>query len=370
MSILSPAPDFVYGNTRLRARKAELLTRATYDALLERNLDGVQELLAETAYRPELEAALARAAGKRALDKAVGDHLARRLGELRSFYRDRARELVDVLLARFDLHNLLTLLRGQLRAQPAELVLASVVPLGSLGGAAAEEIARRDEVAAAVELLTAWRLPDPDTAAALANAWPQFERTHDLAQLEHELVTAHAERIARNLGGAPAVLRELIAREHDATNVLAVLRLRAALQLDELTALPPPPEAGRFLPAGRIGVDTLDASLHRPARADAVATLAGAARRPDWRGPLERYASTGDLPLLQRELEAARVRWALRLFLSGDPLGIDIPVAYTVAQENEARNLRLVAERANEDEPAETVRPRLLLPDEGGRWAA
>ena len=365
MSVLTSSPDFVYGNTRLRARKADLLTGVTYDELLGRNVDGVQEALTQTIYRPELEAALARDAGRRALDDALRNHLARVLEEMRSFYRDRARELVDVLLARFDLHNLLTLLRGQIREQPVERVLASIVPLGPLGDGEAEEIAHRDEVASAVELLTTWRLPDRETAAVLGQAWARFERTQELAQLEHELVAAHASRVERNLAGAPAVLRELIARERDATNVLTVLRLRAALQLDELTELPAPPAPGRFLPGGRIGESALDAALHLPAVSDAVAELAEAAHRPDWQGPLERYPETADLPLLQAELEAARVRWALRLFLSGDPLGIDVPVAYTVALENEARNLRLIAEGADEGEPAEAVRPRLLVPDGG-----
>lgn len=370
MSILTASGDFVYGNTRLRARKAQLLTEAAYDALLDRDVSGVQEALTQTAYRPELEAALARTGGERALERSVRDHLARVLGEMRSFYRGRARELVDVLLARFDLHNLLTLLRGQARAQPAELILEAIVPLGPLADGAAEEIARREDVTAAVDLLIAWRLPDPETAAALRDGWPRFERTQDLAQLEHELATTHASRVDHDLQRAPERLRELIARERDAANVLTVLRLRAALRLDELTELPPPPGPGRFLPGGSIQESALEEALHLPAPPDTVAVLAEAAHRRDWRTPLERYPATGDLPLLQRQLEAARVRWALRLFLSGDPLDIDIPIAYTVGSENEARNLRIVAEGAAAGEPRQAVRARLLIPDGGGRWDA
>jgi len=370
VSVFTSSPDFVYGNTRLRARKGQLLTESDYEALLDRDTRSVQEGLAQTAYGPELEAALAQTRGSRRLEAAVGAHLARVLTEMRSFYRGRARDLVDLLLARFDRHNLLTLLRGQVRSQPADLTLAAIVPLGALGGGAAEEVARRDEVASAVDLLTTWRLPDPTTAAALAHAWPRFERTRDLAQLEHELAIAHARRVAHELASAPATLRELIARECDAANVLLVLRLRAALRLGELAELPPPPDAGRFLPGGRIGENALEAALHLPAPADTIAALADAAQRDDWRGPLERYVETGDLPLLQREFETVRVRWALRLFLSGDPLGIDVPIAYTVAKENETHNLRLVAEGAAEGEPAQAVRTRLLLVDGEGRWAA
>ena len=146
MTLLSPSADFVYGNTRLRARKGELLGEREYEALLGRDLEGILEALAGTAYRAEIEAVLAvTGANRRALHEALSRHLARALGELRAFYEGRARELVDLLLSRFDLHNLLALLRGRVRGQPAEQVLANVFPLGALGGAAAQEIARQPE---------------------------------------------------------------------------------------------------------------------------------------------------------------------------------------------------------------------------------
>ena len=177
--MLTASGDFVYGNTRLRARKAQLLTEAAYDALLDRDVSGVQEALTQTAYRPELEAALARTGGERALERSVRDHLARVLGEMRSFYRGRARELVDVLLARFDLQNLLTLLRGQARAQPAELILEAIVPLGPLADGAAEEIARREDVTAAVDLLSpgGCRIPRPRPRSATDGRGSSARRT-------------------------------------------------------------------------------------------------------------------------------------------------------------------------------------------------
>jgi V/A-type H+-transporting ATPase subunit C len=367
---VSPA-DLVYGNTRLRARKAELLGTAEYEALLGRDLDGLLEALAQTVYRPELEAALAVAGGRRALQEALRRHLARALEEERAFYDGRARDLVDLLLARFDLHNLLVLLRGRLRGQEAEQILADVFPLGPLGDAAAREVARHPEPVRAVDLLVAWRLPDPETARALARAWPEYERTEDLRALEHAVTAAHARRLQTALDGAgsdAAPLRELQARERDAANALIVLRLRLALQLDELSELPPAPAPGRFLPGGRIADAALETALHRPTRAEAVAALVEAARRDDWRAPLERVAGGGDLPTLQRELEARRVRWAVGLFHRGDPLGLDVPVAYTVAKENEVRNLRVLGESAAGGLPQAAVRSELIVPFGDGRW--
>lgn len=370
MTVLHHPADFVYGNTRLRARKSALLGASDYEALLGRSVEGILDALAATTYRPEVETALAVSGGRRALHEALRHALARTLAELRAFYDGWARALVDLLLSRYDLHNLFALLRGSVRGEPAEHVLANVFPLGSLGGAAAHEIARQTEPARAVDLLVTWRLPDPALARALADAWPEYERTEDLAALEHILSIRHAQQLDDRLQAAGPdadTLRKLVAREHDAVNVLIVLRLRFALQLDELPGLPPPQDTGRFLAGGSIRDEALEAALRQPTRTEAVARLVQAARREDWRAPLERIAAGGDLPTLQRELEARRVRWAVGLFLRGDPLGIDVPIAYTVARENEVRNLRVLGEGAAGGVPASALRAQLIVPWEG-RW--
>jgi V/A-type H+-transporting ATPase subunit C len=378
MSILSPSADFVYGNTRLRARKADLLGADDFEALLGRDLAGVAESLAATAYRPEIELLLAGSGdtsrlGEAALQKALRRNLARNLGELRAFYQGPARTLVDLLLARYDLQNLLTLLRGRVRGHLPDDVIANLIPVGALGGDAAEEIARRQDPAAVVHLIVSWRLPEPTTARTLAAAWPEYERTQDMAALELALATHHARLLQHELAEAGAEaepLRELVARERDATNALVVLRLRSALDRQELAELPPPPAPGRFLAGGRIDEQTLDAALRQPDRAGAATRLAGSARREDWRAPLERFAAGGELVALDRELEIARVRWGINLFLVGDPLSLDVPVAYTVAKENEVRNLRLVCEEADGHMPATVVRAQLVLPRAGGQWGA
>lgn len=370
MTPLASAGDFTYGNTRLRARKGALLGAAEYQALVERDVGGMLEVLASTAYRPEIEAALAVGDGRRALHAAVGNHLAHALGELRSFYEGRSRQLVDLLLSRFDLHNLLALLRGRVRGRPPDQVLALVAPLGALGGPAGQEVARQQELARVVELLVAWRLPDRATARALAAAWPEYERTEDLAALEHAVTARHAQDLdeaLRGEGASASSLRELVAREHDAINLLVVLRLRFGLQLGELSELPPAPAGGRFLAGGSIAEGALEEALRQATRAEAVAKLIAAAGREDWRAPLQRIASGGDLPTLQRELEASRVRWAVGLFLRGDALSVDVPIAFTVAQENEVRNLRMLGEGAAGGLPAAVLRAQIIVPW-SGRW--
>src|SRR5439155_1150654 len=149
--------------TVLRALLRECLTALPAAAVLR--VDPRDERLAADLLG-ELGAELEIAA---TLETAGGLELARREDRGgRNTVEERSRELVDLLLSRFDLQNLLALLRGRVRGQPPEQVLANVVPLGALGGAAAQEIARQQELARAVDLLVSWRLPDPAGARVLA----------------------------------------------------------------------------------------------------------------------------------------------------------------------------------------------------------
>ena len=367
MRLLARRADFGYGNARLRARKADLLGRADYEALIGKDVDAILGALSETPYGPEVEAALTRHHGAQRLHEAVRHHLARVLEEMRSFYKDRARELVDVLLSRWDLHNTITLLRGEAVSPNTEDALLHVYPMGALGDAYAREIARQNEFAAAVQLLVRWKLPDPETARGLRDAWPDYERTEDLAALEHAVTANWTARTAVSLQdttGDGEVLRRFFGRETDEKNLLVALRLREALRRGETDSLPVLEGHGVYLPGGSVMIERFDDAIRLPDPGNAAQALA--AGHEEWRRPLERWAGSGDLAGLQHELETRRVRDAAGLFATGDPLGMDIPIAYAVAKETEARNLRLIGEGASRGLDPERVGKRLVFLDEGG----
>ena len=358
--------DFAYGNARLRARRSKMLSREDYEALMGRDVDAVLGALSGTPYGPEVEAALTRHHGAQRLHEAVRRHLARSLEEMRSFYEGPARKLVDVLLSRWDLHNTLTLMRGEVTAPQTEEALAHVYPIGAWLDARAREIARQNEFTAAVQLLVRWKLPDPQTARGLRDAWPEYERTGDFPALEHAVTanwTARTAGALKGAGGDGAALRRFFERETDEKNLLLALRLRDALRRGETDRLPALEGYGVYLPGGSVEIGRFDGAMRLPDAADV--TVALAAGHEHWRRPLERWAASGNLAGLQHELESRRTGDAAGLFAAGDPLGVDLPVAYAVAKEAEARNLRLIGEGASRGLDSGTVRARLVLFDGG-----
>ena len=344
MAILRVRPRFEYGNTRLRVRRLDRMGEKQLSELMGRDVDGLLGALASTALRAEAEAALARGGGVRLLNAALRGHEARELESMRGFYSEAALHLVDLLLARFDLHNLLVLLRGALRSADEVQVLDEIIPVGAFTDLLAREIVRQHEPAAVVSLLAGWELPDVVTARATVDAFATYERDGNLGQFESTIIAAHTGWVVGELDdlGSEAVdLRASLARSVDETNVIALLRLRSALSRREMSKLP---DVAPWLPGGGIVTSTLELALRQAEDTEAAALLSASARFLG--SPLEAWARDGDAARTQRALEQQRVLNEISLFRRGDPSGIAIPIAYVAELALETRNLRVLAQGA------------------------
>ena len=360
MTILRVRPRFEYGNTRLRVRRLDRMGEKQLSDLMGRDVDGLLGALASTALRGEAEAALARGGGVRLLNAAIRAHEARELDAMRGFYSESALHLVDLLLARFDLHNLLVLLRGVLRSADEEQVLDNIIPVGAFTDLLAREILRQHEPAAAVSLLAGWELPDVVTARATVDAFSAYERDGNLGQFESTITAAHTGWVVGeldNLGSEAVDLRASLTRTVDEANVIVLLRLRSALSRRELSELPDNPP---WLPGGGIVTSTLELALRRPDDTEAAALLSASARYLG--SSLGAWLRDGDVAGTQRALEQQRVLHEISLFRRGDPSGIAIPIAYVAELALETRNLRVLAQGAALGTSPGDLDGQLLLP--------
>ncbi len=338
---MNSAPDFLAGNTRLRARLPTLLSARDYDRLVGVPLEVVVDRLHETAYRPYLDPRHADDIGA-GIGIDVLDLVARRLRDLlrgvRGLYGGVAGRVVGVLLARHDLRDVLALLRGARTGRPVADRLAAVVGVGAVDLERAADVATAADGVAAVTRLAALRLLDRATARVLLAAWKQFELNTDPDEFETAVAVSMVGSwisLLERAGRTARPVLEVVREECDCANLLAVLADPAA-------------QTPRLLPAGLIGVPALLAAR----RGDLTAVRAA---RPGWREAVDRFCGDGDLIALEWSIEVAMWRRAVRGLRRGDPLGADIPVGYVIAAESEARNMRLLllgAQRRDEARPA------------------
>jgi V/A-type H+-transporting ATPase subunit C len=353
--------DFVYGNTRLHARRAALLDAADYEQLLGEDIDALLAALERTPYAPELER-LRDQTGLRRLHKTIRAHLGRSLEEMRGFYADRARELVDLMLSRFDVANVLLILRARAGTQrPADEALASLLPVGWLVEPLASEILRGPELAGAVDLIIR-RTPGTEQTDALRAALGEYERTGNLTALEQAVLAAHTAHVTATLASAGRDGRTLLRfarRAIDERNLLVALRVRDARASGAAVEVMP---ERALLPGGSVPLARFAAAARAPAPAAVLSSLPRTAGR-GWQDSLERWAGSGDFPALERQLERRRIADAAALFRMGDPLTLDVPIAFTAAKETEARNLRLLGEASVRGIHPEVARRELLMPE-------
>lgn len=348
---------YEYGNTRLRAMRARLLDGGDFGEMLAAgSLDRMLAMLSDTPYGPDVEAALVRARGLRRLDEAVRMNLARTLRQMATFYGDDVAPLIDLLLGRWDVHNLRALLRLPASPFPVGEVSALLVPAGRLGDAELAELAAQPDTRARIDLIVAWRIPTPETATLVSRARADYEREGDPAVMERALDEAFAARLRARLGGerrgAAAVLRS----EIDLRNLSTALRHRAARLDREPESSSPPPAS---VEGGLISSEVWEQLHHLDAAEAVVAHVAPRTRVAGWESALAEWASHGDLPTLEAGLQRALTEAAVSLFSTGDVLGFDVPVAFTFAKEAEARNLRLVGRTLVHQLPMAEVEARM-----------
>ena len=358
---LAGAGGYEYGNARVRALKGGLLDQAGYDGLLGRGLDGLLAALAEGSYRADVEAATPRFRGLAALHHALSANLTRTLRAVRGFYGGRAGRALELLLSRWDVENLLAIVRGQARRAEAQDTLSTVVPVGALDAVAAAEAAAQPGLRQAVELLHFLGVPSRSMVGAVARRVGEYERKGDLAALEEAALRAWGEEIAVALAETSPerdVLAGVLREEIDRRNVLVALRLWEGRHRGETVA----DDVAPFVPGGEIGPDALVVAAGAGSREGALSVMSGTRAARMWGEPLRRWARDGDLPALDRAMGAASTLRAVGLFHRADPLGVGVPAAFVAAKENEVRNLRLIGVGAAMGVPPGALRAQLVVP--------
>lgn len=338
-----------YGNARLRAMRSRLLTPAGYYQLLARqNVEELITALAETPYKGDIELALTRLDGARGIFEAIRTRVTRTLRQIPAFFEGEPRALVELILRRWDRHNLLAILRGQSHGVSAEAVVAVLDPVGQLDAVSLRELARQPGLRAALDLMTTWQLP---YAGALRQVRPRSGVTPDLDQLELALNRFYFNSIRAVLkpeNSNHALLLEQLALELDLINLRTALQLAHRPGLAERVQQRYQAADARPLllePGGAAPVELLAQLVAQGGGIEGLVnglrqTRYGPALAEGWR----RYqAGEGGLTVLERELERWQAGRLAGLF-SHDPLSLAIPLGYIGCQEVEAANLRLIAQ--------------------------
>lgn len=303
--------------------------------------------LASTPYGRDLQEALVRYEGLRAVDEALARNFQRATQAILRFADARPRALVEVVLLRWDLENLRVIVRGKHAGRPAEEVVQALLPAGTLREVVLKEMAGYPDMTGLAGTLEAVGHP---MAPAMAKGVARYVEAKDLTALEIHLERAYAESGLQQIGrrGHDAnVLRGLLEAEIDAANAKTALKLASAGNLSKGERL------RYFIPGGPL------LSAERFVALASPETQTQAAARLRARGfPVPDLPA--DLIAFEREIDLRVAKGMASRYL-GDPLGVDIVIGYVAMKSTEVANLRLIARGKFLGLAREAIRREMVL---------
>jgi len=355
-------PDYDYGNARLHAMKARLLSNRELDILVSAgNIQGLIALLAKTAYQRSVEISLTRASGLDSIDGALRNDLESTIGKIRGFYDGSARKMVAIVLRAYDVDNLKAILRGLSKNVSAGEILRSLLPVGELRSNVLRELARVRNPREAIDLLVSMGQPYAWPLITLRSERPGaelFEMERALDQWHYQESRRHLQSEARLEG----TLARTLAFEADLVNVLIALRF--ALEPAERDLLHDYLGDEHvdylFIGPGIISFDVLTEVSQCDSVVTAIEVLAGTAFEPALRTGLKRFESSQRLSDIEKQLKRYRLEWMMNLWTK-EPLGIGVVLGYIALKTNEVGNIRWIAHGIDLGLKAEVIREELEI---------
>ena len=218
--------NYEYATTRVKAKKASLLTKDNYPKLLMMDLNEIGRFMGETKYKIEMTELATKYSGVDLIELGVSKNLARTYRDVNSFCTGDLQDMVSTYLRRWDFWNIKTILRGKYSGATLEEIQEDLVPAGNLDEDDLNSLIGLESPREVLDALTAkgdLHIPE-DMMASL-------EKGGTLGPIEDYFDKFYYEKLLAAVMPDTKPKREFltfIKREIDITNLRTLLKLKQA----------------------------------------------------------------------------------------------------------------------------------------------
>jgi len=351
--------DYNYLNARIKSLKRDLLSKGKLDELLRlTELEEIKRFFLETPYAAAVGETLAQHPDLHGLERGVSRHIQRTFQEILGWSgacpggtspqaREAPRRLIDILLRRYDLHNVKSLLRGKNGKLSSEAICDTLIPVGTFSFEELTELSKQPSLRETLFLLANWHHPLKPVLRRHVGSIK--EEPVDLRGLEtgldHYYYKGILDSLSEEKGEDASLVKRVIQMEIDAINTLVLLRLRD---------LPKGELSKTILNGGMLGKGFLLSIANvRPAEwAQKFESTYLAKALRGWNGEA--------LTQLERNFELLLFHEARRMERE-DPLSIGVAISYFALLSNELKNIRTILQGKFFSLNKEKLKEELLL---------
>lgn len=344
--------NYAYACARVKARRARLLSKDTYAKLLVMGLPQISRFLGETQYKDEMTDLALKYEGIELIELALVRDLSDDLSTVMRFCRGELRYHVQKYLEKWDIENLITVLRGRAGGEDAQGIMKNIVPVGKYGQRFWSQLVALENQEDLVKALkrTTYYASMVGGKGASSKLLPLEELEDNLhKQYFLDMLDAIKPNNRPNL-----LLLNYMKREIDVQNLKTLLRMKSDGQ--------PAPKIMKYLIPG--GYELTSKELQAMSQAEDMAhlqqdlvTLSSYAAIKD---ELALVSKTRTLTYVLRDLDRHHLATAKR-FAYLYPLSVLPIINYFIGKRVEVENLRLLAWGKERNVREETMKNLLVV---------
>ncbi|HOT94597.1 MAG TPA: V-type ATPase subunit [Methanoregulaceae archaeon] len=240
--------SYIYVSTRLRVRKASLFPFPVYQRLLRMSISGIALFLMQHGYGTGLAENVRVQAGPEQLEAMLLEHLEKTYHDVLRITTGEMRDLTAAFLRRWDIINVMVILRGKYAGIPVASLREILISAGELGPDDLDALLAEPDTGGVVERLSRWRLVH--ILEAEYHAKPE---RHRFARIETALHRAYYAGLlcpCRESVRGDATFTRYLRLEIDTLNFRMLLRLRAGRRTVNLS--------DHLIPGGTIPLEAFE----------------------------------------------------------------------------------------------------------------
>ena len=273
------------------------------------------------------------------------------------------RSLLCVILSRWDIFNIKTILRGKQRGRPKEEISAAFVPIGELDEPKLTELVNQPDIKTVVDMLVTWGF---HLSSFIAKALPEFMEKGDILGIERVIDDFYFEWALMETEGESEnkqIMRSLIVEQIDFANIINTLKLlseKVSVGTGDKTQPQHPAHEAGFTPGGNFEYSFLLTLSKCTTLEEALGLLINTKYSSIMEKAISAYTKTRKLSTIERFLEAFIAEKWSRLYRK-DPLSISIIIGFLGRKLNEFMNLRIIARGKAHAVPVNTIKGELVF---------
>lgn len=352
--------EYDYLNARIKGMHSNLLAREFYEQILaSQGTAPLIDALLSSSYSPHVRQALERDRSVSGIEWGLRRNLFDTFEKVRALAPPKPRHLLSIQFRKWDMQNIIAIIRGKTAGLLPEDTLTGVFPAGELGDVELEELAAEDNVKTVIDVLTEWNFP---FAFELREVVRKHPEELNYALLEAEFMRIFFEWALDGLSIEDedhSLLRNHVRNEIDLINLKSVLWV---ISQKEAGRSPDPvvPVRGGRLTTRMLSEIQQSSSLEMSFEILAESYF----KRAIGRGILA-FGESRRLAVMERFLEIEIVEAGCKMFRA-DPLGIGVPMGYVWRKYNEFINLRILLRDNSFGKPAPAIREELFFVEGSG----